>query len=85
MSEQSMVEKVRRAILALDPDGHVVAYGEAGLYARAAIAAMLEPNSRMYDAYVMAVRPDANGNMPKCSRRQKMKLRWQAMIRAALK
>lgn len=44
-----------------------------------------EPTRKMYDAYVNALPKPINGNMQKCSRRQKCKLRWQAMVEEALK
>ncbi len=78
-------------VVALTPDFLLSEVFSSGLWdqlrialARVAIEAMREPTRKMYDAYVLATpKPDADGNRPKCSRRQKCTLRFNAMIDAA--
>lgn len=41
-----------------------------------------EPTDAMIKASIYAVTPDKDGNMPKCSRKKKHRLRYSAMITA---
>ena len=73
----NMVEKVAKAILVRVPSGYGMTEAEADEYARAAIEAMMEPTSWMFNEAVQ-IAEDQDGNVSGYEY-------WQRMIDAALK